>query len=180
MNSAEARKEIEEYLREHFIEYQIILCNGSWELYICVEGMPNVIGGAIETSLVFDAKGLLCKSYYCQPIVKTEGEIDRAARIITYLNHNLNWDCNDLYEHTYGMIEQDGDIYNYCYCRYELVEKYFFETMNHILNYSVQQLADVCLPLIGYICGKFSHFEATKVRIDHNIKGCPIPTTEDD
>lgn len=179
MNKVNAKKKVIEYLKINRIKYQTVLSEGCEEIYLSVNDMPTVIGKTIETTISFEDEGLACKSFYCQPVVKTEEEINRAARFIAYINHNLNWDCNDLFEHTYGMIEEDGDIYNYCYCRYELVEEFFEDTMSHILNFSVQQLADVCIPLIGYICGKSSWFEAAKVGIDHNIKGCPIPGPED-
>lgn len=53
----------------------------------------------------------------------------------------------DLYNHVYILDEDNGDIFNGCHIRYELLEMYFQESMNHILNFSVQQIADVCIPL---------------------------------
>ena len=122
--------------------------------------IPDVISGCIETTLQFQDEGLTVQSYYGKSIVKTEEEALRAAQIIIWMNHNLNWDCNTLYEHTYGFVEEDGDLYNYCRIRYELLDDYFDESMNHILNYSVQQLSFVCYPVVAYISGKISYEEA--------------------
>lgn len=46
---------------------------------------------------------------------------------------------------------------------------YFQESMNHILNFSVQQIADVCVPLIFYICGEWVYDFAIKVATDHEV-----------
>ena len=42
-------------------------------------------------------------------------------------------------------------------------------SMNHILNFSVQQIADVCVPLIFYICGEWEYDFAIKVATDHEF-----------
>ena len=42
--------------------------------------------------------------------------------------------------------------------------------MNHILNFSVQQIADVCVPVLFYVYGTWDYCTATKTAIDHELK----------
>ena len=51
--------------------------------------------------------------------------------------------------------------------------------MNHILNFSVQQIADVCKAVVFYIHGDLDYFLATKVAIDYELMGKPIQGFED-
>ena len=46
--------------------------------------------------------------------------------------------------------------------------------MNHILNFSVQQIADVCKAVILYIYGEWDYHFATKVGIDYELMGKAI------
>lgn len=96
---------------------------------------------------------MYCQSYYCKPVVHNEEEAIRAARIVNYLNMHLAYDCNSLYEHSFIFDEDEGDIFNGCLIRYELLKEHFYESMNHILNFSVQQIADVCKAVVLYIHG---------------------------
>lgn len=137
-------------------------------IYLCAS-IPEVIGGHIETCIRFREAHLYCQSYYCQPVVHNEEEAIRAARLINYLNRHLKYDCDKLYNHVYILDEDNGDIFNGCHIRYELLEMYFQESMNHILNFSVQQIADVCVPLIFYICGEWVYDFAIKVATDHEV-----------
>ena len=98
-----------------------------------------MIGGRIETSVRFMEEYCYCQSYYCQPIAKTEEKSIKAARICNYMNLHLHWDCNTLFEHNYFFNEEDGDLFNGCLIRYELLDAYFQEAMDYILNFSVQQ-----------------------------------------
>lgn len=118
-----------------------------------------VIGGRIETSVRFMEEYCYCQSYYCQPIAKTEEKSIKAARICNYMNLHLHWDCNTLFEHNYFFNEEDGDLFNGCLIRYELLDAYFQEAMDHILNFSVQQIADVCIPVFFYLAGKYTYKE---------------------
>ncbi|HCQ6314240.1 TPA: hypothetical protein OL501_002093 [Clostridioides difficile] len=79
------------------------------------------------------------------------------------MNLHLPWNCNTLFEHSYILDEDNGDVFNGFLLRYELVDKFFDEAMNHILNYGVQQIADVCIPLITYTAGKISFEEFKKL-----------------
>lgn len=185
MTKQQAKKEILDYFKNNSIPYQFlnetkgpVLLDSSDTVYLCVE-MPDVIGKHIETCVRFCDEYLYCQSYYCQPIVQNEEEAMKAARIVNYLNMNLQYDCNSLYEHTFVLDEEEGDIFNGCLIRYELLEEYFSESMDHILNFSVQQLVDVCIPIVFYISGHSDYFEATKIGIDHKLMGRPIPGRED-
>lgn len=121
--------------------------------------MQAVIGGRIETSVRFMEEYCYCQSYYCQPVAKTEEKSIKAARICNFMNLHLHWDCNTLFEHNYFFNEEEGDLFNGCLIRYELLDAYFQEAMNHILNFSVQQMADVCIPVIFYLEGKYTYNE---------------------
>ena len=185
MYKPEAKKKVLDYLSSNLIDYTVlneekkpVICGTSDTVYLCAE-VPEVIGKHIETSIRFRDEHLYCQSYYCQPVVHNEEEAIKAARIINYINFHLNYDCNSLYEHTFILDEEEGDIFNGCLIRYELLEEYFSETMNHILNFSVRQLADVCKAIIFYIYGEFSYYQATKVAIDHELMGKPIPGTKE-
>jgi len=185
MTKQDAKKKIFEYFYNNSIQYKFlneesrpILFNFSDTVYLCVE-ISNVIGKHIETCIRFRDNHLYCQSYYCQPVVSGEEQAIRAARIVNYLNMNLNYDCNSLYEHTFILDENHGDIFNGSLIRYELLEEYFYETMDHILNVGVQQLVDVCPFLIGYILGAFPYDYVTKVGIDHKIMG-KLRTESDD
>ena len=48
-----------------------------------------------------------------------------------------------------------------------------------ILNFGVQQIADVCIAVLFDIHGDLDYFTATKVAIDHELMGKPIPGLED-
>ncbi|MGN0485066.1 MAG: hypothetical protein ACI4HI_16095 [Lachnospiraceae bacterium] len=185
ISKQEAKKKILDYFKKENIPYRylnekkgLVSIDDSDTVYLCVE-IPDVIGGCIETTLRFWEEHLYCQSYYCQPVVQSEEEKMRAAKMINYLNFHLNYDCDSLYKHIFALDEDKGDIMNGCLIRYELLEEHFEETMNHILNFSVQQLVDVCIPLIGYIAGELNYSVATKVGIDHEIMGKPIPVPED-
>ena len=56
-------------------------------------------------------------------MTKTEEKAIKAARICNYMNLNLSWDCNSLFEHNYFCNKEDGDIFNGCLIRYELFGK---------------------------------------------------------
>lgn len=180
MTKKEAKKKILGYFKENSIPYRflneeskLIILDFSDTVYLNVE-IPEVIGGYIETCLRFLGEGLFAQSYYCQPVIHSEEIEVKAARIIAYLNQHLNYTCNSLYPHIFGLDDEGGDILNRCYIRYELLERYFYESMNHILNFSVQQLVDVCLPVMSYLAGKSTYFEATKIGIDHKLMGNPV------
>lgn len=70
---------------------------------------------------------------------------------------HLTYDCNSLYEHSFVLDEDERNIFNGCLIRYELLEEFFFESMNHILNFSAQQIADVCKAVILYIHGDLNY-----------------------
>ena len=91
------------------------------------------------------------------------------------MNMHLAYDCNALYEQTFVLDEDEGDIFNGCLIRYELLEEYFYESMNHILNYCVQQIADVCKAVVLYVYGNVDYYLATKVAINYELMGKTIP-----
>ena len=169
------KKQIIDYFKQNLIKYKflneenssVFLMKDTDTLYLCTK-YANVIGEMIETTIRFGDDSLTCQSYYCHPVIQNEDESIRAARIVNYCNRNLNWDCNVLYEHYYVADETDGDIFNFCRCRYELVENNFPDTMNHILNFSTQQIADICIPVLMYLQDKISYEDATG-RIDREI-----------
>ena len=185
MNKLQEKKKIIDYIKNNSIEYRFLCEDGkpmildsSDTVYMCV-CIPDVIGGHIETSIRFRDEHLYCQSYYCQPVVHNAEEAIRAARIVNYLNMHLAYDCNSLYEHSFIFDEDEGDIFNGCLIRYELLEEHFYESMNHILNFSVQQIADVCKAVVLYIHGDLDYFLATKVAIDYELMGKPIQGFED-
>ena len=185
MTKHEVKKLVFEYLRQHAIPYKFlyevnkpISFDSSDTIYLCVD-IPNVIGKHIETCVRFRDEYLYCQSYYCCPVVEGEEQAIRAARIVNYLNMNLGYDCNSLYDHVFVFDEENGDIFNGCLLRYSLVRENFQESMDHILNFSVQQLVDVCPYVLGYIIGEFTYFQATKIGIDHKLMGKSIPGPED-
>ena len=47
--------------------------------------------------------------------------------------------------------------------------------MNHILNYCVQQIADVCKAVVLYVYGNVDYYLATKVAINYELMGKTIP-----
>lgn len=185
MNKHEAKKKILDYFKEHSIEFMILnednkprRLDDSDTLYLST-GNTEVIGGYIETTIRFKEEHLYCMSYYCKPLVYDEEEAIRAARIVNYLNNHLSYDCDTLYDHTFIFDEDKGDVYNGCLIRYELLEEYFYDSMDHILNFGVQQIADVSFAVLCYIQGELDYFTATKVAIDHKLMGKPIPGPED-
>jgi len=95
------------------------------------------------------------------------------------LNMHLAYDCDSLYDHSFVFDEDEGDIFNGCLIRYELLEQYFNESMYHVLNYSVQQIADVCKAVIFFVHGEMDYYNATKVAIDHELMGKPILEKDD-
>lgn len=185
MNKLEAKKRIIDYFKTNSIKYRFLheekkpmILDSSDTVYLCVY-IPHVVGGYIETTIRFRDEHLYCQSYYCQPVVHNEEEAIRAARIVNYLNMHLAYDCNSLYDHSFVFDEDEGDIFNGCLIRYELLEEHFHESMNHILNFSVQQIADVCKAVVFYIHGDIDYFAATKVAIDYELMGKSIPGLKD-
>ena len=87
------------------------------------------------------------------------------------MNLHLCWDSNSLYNHVY-MCNEEGDILNGAVIRYELLEEYFGESMNHVLNYSNQQLGDICYPLVCYLMDKMD-FQEYKGYLEKNVIGKP-------
>ena len=163
MTKQDAKTEIKKYLDSDHIEYRkindtdrIVPLERVDTIYLsCV--IEDVIGRRIETSLRFGEEYCYCQSYYCQPIAKTEEKFIKAARICNYMNLHLHWDCNTLFEHNYFFNEEDEDLFNGCLIRYELLDAYFQESMDHILNFSVQHIADVCIPVIFYLEDKYTY-----------------------
>ena len=178
MTKSEASQKVRKYFSNNSISYKFlneedkpVLLDSLDTVYLCAE-IPEVIGRYIETSIRFREESLYCQTYYCQPVVHNEEDTMKAAKMVNYLN--MNYSSHWLCEHTFVLDEDTGDIFNACMIRYELLEKYFYESMDYILNYLVQQLVDVCVPIIFYIIGKYSYFEATKVEIDHKLMGKPV------
>ena len=163
MTKNEATRRFTDYLTSEHIQYRLLNETGkvvSLEdvdtIYLsCI--IQDVIGGRIETSIRFMEEHCYCQAYFCQPVAVTEEKAIKAARMVNYMNLHLAWDCNTLFEHNYFYNEEDGDIFNGCLIRYELLDAYFYETMDHILNYSVQQIADVCIPVIFHLEGKYTY-----------------------
>ena len=145
MNKLQAKKKIIDYFNKNTIKYEYLneenkpmTLDALDTVYLCA-CVPEVIGGHIETSIRFRDDHLYCQSYYCQPVVHNEEEAIKAARIVNYLNMNLD----------------------------------------HILNFGVQQITDVCLAVLCYIHGDLDYFTTTKVAIDHKLMDKPIPRKED-
>lgn len=163
MTKNEAKERFIEYLTTEHISYKLLNETGrvaSLEdvdtIYLSCNNQ-YVIGGRIETSVRFMEEHCYCQSYFCQPVAFTEEKAIKAARMVNYMNLHLAWDCNTLFDHNYYCSEEDGDVLNGCLIRYELFDEYFYETMNHILNYTVQQIVDVCIPVIFHLEGKYTY-----------------------
>lgn len=69
------------------------------------------------------------------------------------------------------MDETAGNVFNGCMMRYEIFSQHFQESMNHILNYSVQQILDVYKPIFYYVHRAWDYHRATKVAIDQELMG---------
>lgn len=183
MDKQEAKKQIINYFTNNGISYKFLNeeqrvqnINSIDTIYISAS-VPEVISGHIETVLRFREKNVYCQSYYCQPIVKqNEEEIKRASRIINYVNTHLSYECDTMYEHTLALNEDDGDIYNGTLIRYEMLQQFFYETMSYILDFQVQFLKDICMPIIGYTIKKWDFFHAAHVYIDRDLMGNSITT----
>ncbi len=177
MTKTEAKKKVTDYLTAEHIGYSLFNETGKLALIKDVDtiylpcNVEDVIGGRIETSVRFMEEYCYCQSYFCQPLAVTEEKAIKAARMVNYMNLHLGWDCNTLFEHNYFCNEEDGDIFNGCLIRYELLDAYFFEAMNHILNFSVQQIADVCIPVILYLEGKCTYEDFKDYLRVHIIEG---------
>ena len=163
MTKTEAKTRFVDYLTAEHIPYKVLNETGKVApiedidtIYLSCN-IEDVIGGRIETSVRFMEEHCYCQSYYCQPIAETEEKAVKAARMVNYMNLHLLWDCNTLFEHNYFLNEEDGDLFNGCLIRYELMDSYFQDSMDHILNFSVQQIADVCIPVIFHLTGKYSY-----------------------
>lgn len=165
MTKQEAKAKIKKYLDDEHIEYRVL---NETEGIVPLERIDtiylsctieDVIGHRIETSIRFREDALYCQSHYSQPVADKEEKKLKAAIMCNWMNHNLNWDCNTLFQHAYILDEDEGDVYNGFPIRYDILDDMFGEAMNHILNYSVQQIADVCIPLIFCLSGKYSYQE---------------------
>lgn len=176
MNKVLARKKLIKYFKKNQIPYQYI--NESEKIkklddidtiYLCTE-IEMVIGGYVEASIRLFDDYMYLQTYFCQPIANTEEEQIRAARFANYLNSSVSYDCDDLYSPIY-IVDCEGDFYRGILIRYELFEEYLYETMDHILNFSVQQLAESCIPLIFYLSGEVNFQEATSAVKTHVFRG---------
>lgn len=167
MDKKEAKRKIIEYLKGHGISYKFLNEEQCIQELGCIDTIyfsvsaSEAISGYIETTLRFREEHVYCQSYYCQPVVKqNEEEINRASRIINYINTHSLYECDTLYEHTLALNEEDGDIYNGTLIRYKLLQKFFYETMFYIVDFQVRFLTDICLPAIGYIKKSLDFFHA--------------------
>lgn len=163
MTKTEAKNKFTDYLTAEHIPYRLLNDEGRVipleeidTIYLSCN-TEDVIGGCVETSVRFMEEHCYCQSYFCKPVADTEEKAIKAARMCNYMNLLLSWDCNCLFEHNYFCNEEDGDLFNGCLIRYELLDAYFQDAMNHILNYSVQQIVDVCIPVIFHLTGKYSY-----------------------
>ena len=128
MTKNEAKKRFIEYLTTEHISYNMLNETGKVApledidtIYLSCN-IEDVIGGRIETSVRFMEEHCYCQSYFCQPVAVTEEKTIKAARMVNYMNLHLAWDCNTLFEHNYFYNEEDGDIFNGCLIRYELLQ----------------------------------------------------------
>ena len=185
LSKEQAKKKVLDYLKNSMIPYKFLdevkekgnlipEMKNHDSIHICTE-IPEVIGKHIETMLRFYDDHLYCQSYYCMPITDNKEESIRAARLINYINLHLEYDpeynCDNLYPHIFMLDDENGYIMNGCLIRYELLLEYFQESMDHILNLSVQQLKDVCPAIVFYTMGEIDYFTATKRLIDYAIMG---------
>lgn len=183
MTKHEAKRKILEYFKQHSIPYRFlhevnkpILYESSDTIYLSVR-VPNVIGKYVETSIRFRKEHLYCQTYYCCPVASGEEQSIRAARIVNYLNMNLEFNCH--YDLTFIFDEENGDVFNGSMLRYSLIEENFQASMDHILNLSVQLLVDVCPYVLGFIIGEFTYYQATKLGIDQKLIGKTISEPEE-
>lgn len=184
MDKQNAKKRILEYFKKNHIPYkhlneeQKIQELSNIDTIYFSSPAPNVIHGHIETTLRFRESHVYCQSYYCQPVVEQdEEEINRACRIINYINSNLFYDS--IYQSSLALNEDDGDIYNGTLIRYELLEEYFYETMSYILDLQVQKLSDICAPILGYITKEANFHLAAHVLIGNMLMEKSIPYIDD-
>lgn len=133
MTKHETKSQFIDYLKAEHIPYnllnegrRVIPLEDIDTVYLSCN-IPAVIVGRIETSVRFMEEYCYCQSYYCKPIAKTEEKSIKAARICNYMNLHLHWDCNTLFEHNYFFNEEDGDLFNGCLIRYELLDAYVQE-----------------------------------------------------
>lgn len=176
MTKSEAKRRFAEYLTAGNINYRLfneeagkVVPSEEIDTIYLSCNIEDVIGGRIETSVRFMEDHCHCQSYYCQPIAMTEEKAVKAARMCSYMNLHLLWDCNCLFEHNYYFNEEDGDLFNGCLIRYELMDVYFQDAIDHILNFSVQQIAVVCIPVIFHLEGKFSYEDFKEYLRSHII-----------
>lgn len=178
MKKVQAKKQIVEYLKNNHIPYQYLnetdkpqAMENLDTLYLSVH-VPEVIGKYLETEIRFRENHLYCQSCYCQRVVQAdEGGIFRAARIINYINANLCYKVP--YEPKLFLDEDHGDIYVASLIRYEVLEQHFHDTMSYILDFQVQFLKDVCVPIVFYINEKWDFERAARMEIDHKLMGKP-------
>ena len=177
MTKTEAMERITAYLRQRRIPFRSLMDEerilsfhdlSSQSIYLCTI-REDVIGSAIETMIRFEEDYCYFQFFFAQPIIHTEKEESRAARICNYMNVHLQWNCNSLFNHTY-LYQDEGELYNECLIRYDLLELYFQEAMDHLLHYGVQQMADVCVPVVSYLTGRFS-YEDCKHYLETNVMG---------
>ena len=164
MEKREAKKKIITYLDDHRMAYELINENGIVfpenrdSIYLSCE-LPMLFSGKIETIIRLEETSLYAQSYFANPVIKTDEEKLKAALMLSFMNHNLWWDSNDLINHVYGMVEDEGDVYNRLRIRYVLLEHFFQECMNHIFSYSVQQIAEIGQAFLNGISGIYSYKE---------------------
>ncbi len=178
MNKNEARKSFLEYLKKEHIKYKLI---NEKEAVIAVDEidvvylscrMEDVIGRHIETTIRFYENNCYCQSYYCQPLADTVEKKCAASCACNYLNLYTPWNSNAIIVHYFFCDDETGDIFNGCQIPYQWFDTAFDEVVYHILNYGVNQISAVCIPIVFYLEGKYTYEEFKEWLQDNLLAGC--------
>jgi len=179
MNKRKALSLVKDYFKKANIGYRPLNEDGCLKdmedidtLYFATED-DNVISKIVETSIRFKDEHMYCQTYYCQPIEAEDGHGDeRAARIVNYINGNVSYQMDNLYDRTIVYDEDYKDVYSGSLIRYEMLEKYFTDTMWYILNFCPHMMGDLCYSIVGYICGTLDFDKAKEsIGVMQEIRG---------
>lgn len=171
MNKTTAKQAIINYLKIHGVHYHLLnekeglVSTDKIDTVLFSIPLDEVFGRSLETTIRFRDERMYCMTYPAQPTVESEDEEQemRCTRILNYINGELHFESDLLYDHKMVLLSDTGDVYNGFHVRYEVFEENFDNTMACIMDIPPQLFAHVYPAIFFYVKGEIEFDKAVEI-----------------
>lgn len=125
------------------------------------------ISRCVEQDIIFGEEYLLVKAFYATVFAKEKDYAD-LFHLINYINANVAY--HSLLDCRLALDEKYGDIFIRSKIPVTLLETMFQEVMDFILNFNIQMLSDIAIPLCAVCSGDYDIYMARRY-IDCYVMG---------